>query len=119
MKPVLIAACLAGLAACDTSTIYKQPAAQASAGAAQARAAEAKEAPKLDANEVLAARVKLALEKREKILAAAIDVTAADGTITLWGTAASAAERSRAAKLASSVEGVKSVENRIAVVKGS
>src|SRR6266850_2234756 len=119
MKPVLIAVCVAGLAACDTSTIYKQPEPQASAGVAQAKAAEAQQAPKLDPNEVLAARVKQALEKRERILAAAIDVTAVDGTVTLWGTAASAAERSRAARLASSVEGVKSVENRIAVVKGS
>jgi osmotically-inducible protein OsmY len=123
MKQMLIAVCVAGLAACDTSTIYKQtapqPAAQSSAGSAQAAAPQAQAAPKLDPNEVLAARVKQALERREKILAAAIDVTAVDGTVTLWGTAATAAERARAVKLASSIEGVKAVENKIAVVKGS
>ena len=47
------------------------------------------------------------------------DVTAADGKVTLWGTAGSAGERSRAAQVAGKVEGVKSVENKIAVVRGS
>jgi hyperosmotically inducible protein len=68
---------------------------------------------------VLAARVKQALDGEAKIHSAGIDVTAADGAVTLWGTTPSTGERARAAKLASGVEGVKSVENRIAVVKGS
>jgi osmotically-inducible protein OsmY len=123
MKQVLIALCVAGLAACDTSTINKQPApqpaAQSSAGAAQAAARQAQPAPKLDPNEVLAARVKQALEKDAKALAGGIDVTAAAGTVTLWGTAASDVARGRAAKIAQGVDGVKSVENKIAVVKGS
>jgi BON domain len=77
------------------------------------------EPPKPDPNKELAARVKRALEGEAKIQAAGIDVTAADGKITLWGTAATAAERNRAANVAKKVEGVSAVDNQIKVVKGS
>lgn len=82
-------------------------------------APQASQTPKPDPNAELAARVKQALEGEAKVQAAAIDVTAADGKVTLWGTAGSAGERSRAAQVAGKVEGVKSVENKIAVVRGS
>src|SRR3954467_4996157 len=75
--------------------------------------------PAPDPNKELAARVKRALEGEAKIQAAGIDVTASDGKVTLWGTAATAGERTRAARAAGKVDGVKSVENKIAVVKGS
>jgi hypothetical protein len=81
--------------------------------------AAAAEAPKPDPNAELAARVKRALEGEGKVQAAAIDVTAAEGKVTLWGTASTAEERARAAQVAGAVEGVKSVENKIAVVRGS
>jgi len=81
--------------------------------------AKAPEAPKPDPNKELAAKVKRALEGEAKIQGAGIDVTASDGKVTLWGTAATAAERKRAATVASKVEGVTSVENKLAVVKGS
>jgi carbamoyl-phosphate synthase small subunit len=58
-------------------------------------------------------------EESAKIQAAAIDVTAKDGRVTLWGTAASAAERNRAGQIAAKVEGVSSVDNQLKVVKGS
>ena len=77
------------------------------------------EAPKPDPNKALAQRVKRALESEAKVEAAGIDVTASAGAVTLWGTAATDAERRRAARIAAKVEGVKSVDNRIAVVKGS
>src|SRR5258708_36173339 len=80
---------------------------------------KAPEAPKPDPNKELAERVKRALDGEAKIQAAAIDVTAADGAVTLWGTAATAAERDRAARVAGKIDGVKSVQNKIAVVKGS
>ena len=76
-------------------------------------------APKPDPNKELAERVKRALEGEAKIQAAGIDVTATDGAVTLWGTAATAAERDRAARAAGKVDGVKAVQNKIAVVKGS
>jgi osmotically-inducible protein OsmY len=48
-----------------------------------------------------------------------IDVTAADGAITLWGSTAGAPEAKRAAAAAAKIDGVKSVDNRLIVVKGS
>lgn len=91
------------------------PVAAAPAPAAVAKAEE----PKPDPNKELAQRVKRALESDRKIPAAGIDVTAADGRVTLWGTTASAAERSLAAQAAAKVDGVKGVDNQLKVVKGS
>ena len=76
-------------------------------------------APKADDNAMLADRVKRALEEESRIQAAAIDVTAAGGTVTLWGTAASDDERLRAARVAQRIVGVKWVNNRIAIASGS
>lgn len=96
-----------------------QPAPQAAAPQAKAPEATAPEAPKPDPNKELAARVKRALERERKVQGAGIDVTASDGVVTLWGTAATADERSRAAQVAGKVDGVRSVENKLQVVKGS
>ena len=101
-----------------------KPAAPASpppqAEAAKApEAPKAAEAPKPDPNKELAGRVKRALEGEAKIQGAGIDVTAADGKVTLWGTTATAAERNRAGQVASKVDGVTAVDNQLKVVKGS
>jgi osmotically-inducible protein OsmY len=78
------------------------------------------EAPKPDPNKELAAKVKQTLEAPEsKLPSGAIDVTAADGKVTLWGTVGNDAQRRRAAQLASKVEGVTGVDNQLKVVKGS
>ena len=77
------------------------------------------EPPKPDPNKELAERVKRALEETAKIQAAGIDVTANDGNVTLWGTTTTAAEKNRAARAARKVEGVKAVENKLQIVKGS
>jgi BON domain-containing protein len=127
MKKLIAAVLLLGAAACGDQPAPKPQPAPAPAPqavpqpitSAPAPEAKAPEAPKPDPNQELAARVKRALEGEAKIQAAAIDVTAADGKVTLWGTAASAAERKRAESAASKVIGVRSVENEIKVVKGS
>jgi hyperosmotically inducible periplasmic protein len=128
---VLIAVSALALAACSDTPAPKPaakpappPVAEAPPPAAVPAPAptpitKAPEAPKPDPNKELAERVKRALEGEAKIQAAGIDVTAADGTVTLWGTAATAAERERAARAAGKIDGVKSVQNKIAVVKGS
>ena len=126
---VLIFVSALALAACGDAPAPKpapqpaapKPAAEAPPPAAPAPApvTKATEAPKPDPNKELAERVKRALEGEAKIQAAGIDVTADDGTVTLWGTAATAAERERAARAAGKIGGVKSVQNKIAVVKGS
>jgi len=127
MKTLIAAVLLLGAAACGEQPAPKpapapapqavpQPITPAPAPAPQAKAPEA---PKPDPNQELAARVKKALEGAAKIQAAGIDVTAADGRVSLWGTAATAAERKRAESVASRVDGVRSVDNQIKVVKGS
>jgi len=77
------------------------------------------EEPKPDPNKELAARVKRALMDDNKIQGAGIDVTATNGTVTLWGTAATQSERNRAGAAAAKVDGVKTVDNKLAIVKGS
>jgi hypothetical protein len=128
MKILLAVLGIIALAACGDNATPPKPAAQESAppqaaapapATAPAPEAKAPEAPKPDPNKELAQRVKQALEGDAKIQAAAIDVTAKDGRISLWGTAATAGERSRAADIASKVQGVGSVDNQIKIVKGS
>jgi hypothetical protein len=116
-----------GLAACDEApkpapkpAAPPPPPQAAATPATVAPKPEVKpEPPKPDPNKELAARVKRALEGEAKIQAAGIDVSAADGKVTLWGTAATDAERNRAAGVARKVEGVSAVDNQIKVVKGS
>jgi len=130
VKRRLATALIAGLTACSEPPPPPKPAAppspppkaEAPAPAAPAPSPEAKapEAPKPDPNKELAQRVKRALEGERKINSGGIDVTAADGgRVSLWGTAATADERNRAGQVASKVEGVTSVENKLAIVKGS
>ena len=127
MSRLLVSALLLSLAACSDDPPPAKPAAPAAPAApapqteAPKPAAEAKapEAPKPDPNKELAQRVKQALEGEAKVQAAAIDVTAAEGRVTLWGTTATAGERTRAGQVASKVDGVKSVDNQLKVVKGS
>jgi hypothetical protein len=66
----------------------------------------------------LTVRVKSAV-LREPLGALVFDVGVSGGVVTLHGTADTAATRDKAAKAASAVEGVKSVDNRIAILGGS
>ena len=78
------------------------------------------EPPKPDPNKELAGLVKRTLEMPEnKLPSGAIDVTAADGRVSLWGAVATNAQKSRAAQIAGKVEGVKGVDNQLKVVRGS
>jgi hyperosmotically inducible periplasmic protein len=120
-----------GLAACGEDAPPAKPAAQpattppppqaaAPAPAPEAKAPESQApSPKPDPNKELASRVKRALESDSKVQGGAIDVTAQDGRVSLWGTAATAGERTLAGQIAGKVEGVASVDNQIKVVKGS
>jgi hyperosmotically inducible protein len=125
MKAILTASIAVALVACSEPPPPPKPAAPAAATptpqaeAPKAPETKAPEAPKPDPNKELASRVKRALEGEAKIQGAGIDVTAADGRVTLWGTTATAAERNRAAQVAAKVEGVTSVDNQLKVVKGS
>ena len=126
MKKLLAAFTVAALAACGEEApkpvavpVTPTPTTQPAPPPAPAPEAKAPEAPKPDPNKELAQRVKQALQADGKVQAEAIDVTASDGKVTLWGTAPNEAERKRAAGIATKVNGVAGVDNQIKVVKGS
>ena len=77
------------------------------------------EAPKVDPDKELAAKVKSALGSDASLKTLAIDAGATNGVVTLWGTADTRAHRDRAARVASEVPGVKSVKNELVIVAGS
>ena len=77
------------------------------------------EAARAAADKELAGRVKAALGAERTLNAHGIDVVASNGAVTLFGTAETRMKRETAGKVAAGVEGVKSVENKLAIVAGS
>ena len=67
----------------------------------------------------LAALVKSVLVAEPGLKASAIQVEAADGVVTLHGTTESGGDRDKALQVASRVTGVKAVEDKLIVMKGS
>lgn len=84
--------------------------------AARTQAADA--AKSLD-DTALTARVKSKLIAEAGPAGLAIDVSTTGGVVTLQGTVDEAEVRERAVRAASGVDGVKSVENRLVVARGS
>lgn len=126
MERVLIVLLAWACAACAPDAPPPQPVITApaapSVAAPAAPAPPAEPAPaeaRPDPNRVLAKRVTRALEEEGTVHAAAIDVTASGGVVTLWGTAASQDERQRASRVAYRVIGVTAVENKLAIASGS
>lgn len=68
---------------------------------------------------VLEARVKAALSADSDLRSVMVDVKSTDGVVTLYGTADTPAKSHRAAMVALSVDGVRSVRNEMVVVRGS
>ena len=132
MKKSLVAVAVLTLSACGESAPPPKPAPKPSAPmqqkaepvpqAAPAPAVQpapsAQQAANANPNTLLAERVKKALETAS-LQAAGVDVTAASGVVSLFGTVPSNEEKTRAARIAAKVEGVKSVENKLVVVRGS
>jgi hypothetical protein len=76
-------------------------------------------APTVDENATLATRVIAALRRDPVVGKLGIDVVSADGAVTLFGTAPTAGDREKAAKVAAGVDGVRSVMNNLVTVAGS
>ena len=87
--------------------------------AAGVSSAKSGAAGKSTADTALSAKVRSALSTEPGLQALAIDVDAASGAITLYGTADTAARRDKAAQVALNVDGVKSVTNHLIILKGS
>jgi osmotically-inducible protein OsmY len=77
------------------------------------------EPPQASADKELAGKVKSALLAERGLNAHGIDVVAKNGVVTLFGTAETSGRRETAARVAGNVAGVKSVENKLAIVAGS
>lgn len=70
-------------------------------------------------DDALAARVKAAISAEPALKSLAVDVNAADGVVTLFGTADSPATSHQAAMVALDVDGVRSVKNEMVIGNGS
>lgn len=122
------ALCALGVAACDwtgpksagkpasSAASAPQPTAQPAPPPAE-KSAALPGSPASDA--VLSDKVKSALVSSPGLNAQGVDVTAADGVVTLYGTVDVRSEKDRIALLAMSVDGVRSVVNNVVVVSGS
>ena len=116
----------AGLAACgDEPPVAKvgkggdQATSQSAAQLPVVAGPQAPLAPAADENAALAARVLAALRRDPAVGTLGIDVVSADGAVTLFGAAPTAGDREKAAKVAASVDGVRSVMNNLVIVAGS
>lgn len=131
MKPISTTQALVAIASCALALALAAcgdrgtPAAKSAEVTPQAApqpapAAPAKaEAPKPDPDAELAAKVKAAFANDRELKMLPIDVRAANGVVTLYGTADNPKLREKAVRIASGVEGVKSVNANVQIVRGS
>lgn len=117
MLRILIAVLLLSVAACKDGP--PSPVQAATPKSAPESKPMPVQAPAPDPNHELAMRVRQALEDAGKIDVPAIDVTVAEGVVTLWGSTRSVDERRLAGEISARVHGVKSVRNELAIVRGS
>ncbi|HXV10416.1 MAG TPA: BON domain-containing protein [Burkholderiales bacterium] len=98
-----------------------QPAPQAAPRSDEARMAtmQPPAAPSVNPDAELASRVKAALGSDGSVNVHRIDVTSEGGVVTLYGTAENADQRAKAGEIAAAVAGVRSVQNKLAIVAGS
>ena len=126
-RALTAAAALALLAAC--SPTERQQARQETSQAAQSagqtagnaadRVGKAAESAVEKADDAaVTAKVKSALLADDQVKGLQINVDTSNGTVTLSGTAKSANEKQRAEQVATAVEGVRGVQNRISVQGG-
>jgi hypothetical protein len=118
-RPALLAlSCLLalGVAACDRGTSSTDP-----IGGTVNRDDSARALPARTTREDLAlgAQVRSALHSIPGLKALEIEVDAADGAVTLYGTADTPSRRDEAARVALNVDGVKSVTNHLILLKDS
>lgn len=112
----------AGLAACDSPDPAPQATASQKPAAAPARPVEdfrSSVQPKAANDSELSTRVRNVLTSTSGLEVGGVEVAAADGVVTLYGTVDEPSEKDRAAILALGITGVRSVVNRLVVIRGS
>ena len=114
-----LTALLAALAAAFTLTACQPaqdaPSAGAPADAAAGATALGDKAVNAASDAAITVAVNAALARDEQLKVLRIDVDTVDGHVVLDGSAPDAAARQRATQLARNIDGVKSVDNRLAV----
>ncbi len=75
--------------------------------------------PKPSADEQLTARVKSALRDTRKVDGQGVGIKVAEGVVTLYGTAPAGDESRKIAAFVGGIEGVRSVVNKLVIVRGS
>ncbi len=88
----------------------------------QAKSAVADKAAKAGAaisDTAITAKVKSALLAEPGLQSTGIDVVTENGVVSLYGTAISNSHKERATLVSAAVEGVRAVENNLAIVQGS
>ncbi len=130
LSAVSAAIVLASLASCDSQAPVEPTAARRDAVPPTAAAKPAEEfrssvtpnpspAPASVADTELSGKVKNALASTKGMEIGGVEVEAANGVVTLYGTVDAPAEKDRAAILAMEVDGVRSVVNNLVVIRGS
>lgn len=126
--PIALRAVTAGalaltLAACDqqppAATVAKSPPPVELPAVQETARTKASQDDQAAADAALAAKVKNALAAERGLNPHTIDIVASRGAVTLFGTADTPANREKIARIASSVQGVTSVENKLVVIAGS
>ena len=84
-----------------------------------AKAAEPPPVPQPSPSAQLAAKIKSALRSAKNMDAQGVDVTVADGVVTLHGTVAEAKARQQITAYVAQMDGVRSVVNNLVVIRGS
>jgi len=109
------------LAACDKpqpNVAVPPPPAPVQAPVA-AKPAEPPPAPQPSPSAQLAAKIKSALRSAGNLDAQGVDVTVAEGVVTLHGTVPAADESRNIAAFVARMDGVRSVVNNLVVIRGS
>lgn len=75
--------------------------------------------PAPSADELLKTRVEKALRDTREVDGQGVDVTVADGAVSLFGTVPSESERRKVERFVAGIDGVQSVINKLVVVRGS
>jgi hypothetical protein len=121
-NPLLLAFLALALAACDkpqtVADVPPPPATQAPVVVAAPPPAPPA-APQPSPSEQLAAKIKSALRGSQGLDAQGVDVTVADGVVTLHGTVPAAQESHKISLFVSQIGGVRSVVNNLVVIRGS
>jgi osmotically-inducible protein OsmY len=122
--PVTVAFLAAALAACDSAeppkaAVVTEQVRPAALEPKPAPAPAPVAAPQPSPDQLLAERVKRALRDAREVPGQGVDATVEGGVVTLYGTVPSRDDRGKVGDFVAGIGGVRSVVNKLVVVRGS